>query len=121
MDVRKTYFSVIAVFSLICMFAIGCSRAYAGVSFVNKSNIEIQELNVSICGNDYQIKHISGSTEASVEYSLCSEGSYFVQVLFANGEMLDKEVGYVTNVEGRLNDVIHITSNDIFFTDRKVE
>lgn len=110
--------------ALLCGIAVFVSvypiRSYFGATFgtariVNDSSEVIASLKVSICKEVFEIHQLAPTNHSDIRFKINSDSHYSVQVRFASGKQLDREVGYVTHGIASA-DTLLIRSEDVQLT-----
>ena len=102
--------------TLISAFIVaGCADHKGSFSIINKTNEAIVGGSVVICQQRIVLPEVPPGSVVTGAYKVTSDSHYNIEVEFASGKKLHKEVGYVTNGMD-FQDAIAITESDIEIT-----
>lgn len=115
---RKVIFIMVIIVSIGIS---GCGKPPpSDFTVKNKSDLEIQELRVTVDGQAFTAENIKPKEERMFQFFARRDSSYNVKVKFTDGHVLEENCGYVTH--GMIfHDVINIDANEITLTREEVD
>ena len=104
--------TVLAAVSLL----ISCTRNSGSFQLINGTSEPIASASVQISGHTIDVGAIPPNGSAKRSYRITSDSHYVVSIKFQSGNVLTRELGYVTPGI-RFHHVIVVTNDDIRITD----
>lgn len=110
MQKRHYLFYLIIVF----FFIFGCNKKNGNCILINKSTQEISKIKIIVCKQNFSKTNFKPGESVKLNFHICADSSYNIDIEFANGKNLNKEMGYITN-NVIVEDAISIYDNDLSF------